>query len=86
MAVRLTASRRIKQSGAVVAFLAAAAVFAAVKLPYEQTTARTAAAIQDFSAVQRYVFVPSRTTATVTILDRDRDKVAGSLDTGVVPA
>ncbi len=82
----MTASLRIKEVGGVFAVLVAAAVIAAVNMPDDPAATPTAAAIQDFSAVQRYVFVPSRTTPTVTIIERDGDNIVGKLDSGVVPA
>ena len=44
-----------------------------------------AEAIHDFSAVKRFLFVPARDKAEVTVIDMATDLVAGVLDTGVTP-
>jgi YVTN family beta-propeller protein len=45
----------------------------------------SAAARQDFGAVSRYVFVPSRSKPTVTVIEQDKDQVVGTLDSGLIP-
>src|SRR5262249_42082913 len=82
--MQLTASTGIKLGGGAIAILGAALIIAAIGLPDEWATTPVSASIQDFSAVQRYVFVPSRTTPLVTIIEGD--KIVGGLDLGVVPA
>ncbi len=81
----MTASLRIKQAGGVLAVLVAAGIIAAVEMPDDPAPTPAAAAIQDFSAAQRYVFVPSRSTPAVAVIERESDKVVGTLDSGVVP-
>jgi DNA-binding beta-propeller fold protein YncE len=39
----------------------------------------------NFSAVARYVFVPSRNAPIVSVIERESDEVVGTLDLGMVP-
>jgi len=47
--------------------------------------AGSAATPKDFSQVTRFVFIPSRTAPVVTVIDADSDRVAGMLDSIIVP-
>jgi DNA-binding beta-propeller fold protein YncE len=81
-----TAAARIKKAGGLLAILIIATVIAAGELAHNPAALPAAAAIQDFSAAQRYVFVPSRSTPAVAVIEKDTDKVVGTLESGVVPA
>jgi len=48
--------------------------------------ATPAATSQDFGAVSRYVFVPSQSTPTVSVIETADDRIVGTIDTGIVPA
>jgi DNA-binding beta-propeller fold protein YncE len=81
-----TASRRMKQAGILIALVAAAAAIVMTRLPSDPAAGPAVAAHQDFGAVPRYVFVPSRSTSIVTVVERDSDRVVGAVDAGEVPA
>ena len=81
-----TAAASIKQASGLLAIFVATAVIAVVELPHDPAALPAAAAIQDFSAAQRYVFVPSRSTPAVAVIEKDGDRVVGTLESGVVPA
>ena len=50
-----------------------------------EASAQAAQTKSDFSAVARYVFIPSRGAAMVTVVDRNSDAVVGMLDPGRAP-
>ncbi len=78
---------RAAQAVGVLALLAAVAAIAGmIRVPVDQTKALATPAGADFSDVLRYVFVPSRTAATVTVIDRNSDTVVGVVNPGLVPA
>jgi DNA-binding beta-propeller fold protein YncE len=81
--MQLTASSGIKLGTCAIAIFGAAMIITAFSLPDERAVASASASIQDFSAAQRYVFVPSRTTAVVTMIEGD--KIVGALNLGVIP-
>ena len=76
-----TASRRLKS----LATLVVAAVVMAIATVLIGASS-VAAPAQNFGAVQRYVFVPSRNTPAVAVIERDSDRVVGTIDVGLVPA
>lgn len=75
-----TASRQLMSLGTLVV---AVGVIAIATTLIGATSA--AAAAQNFGAVQRYVFVPSRNTPAVAVIERDSDRVVGTIDAGLVP-
>src|SRR5262249_49344879 len=81
LAMGMTASRRLKSLGT---FVVAAAVIAIATTLIGPSSA--AAPAQNFGAVQRYVFVPSRNIPAVAVIERDSDRVVGTIDAGLVPA
>jgi DNA-binding beta-propeller fold protein YncE len=81
-----TAAARIKQAGGLLAILVAAAAIVAVESSHDPAALPAADAIQDFSVAQRYVFVPSRSTPAIAVIEKDSDRVIGTLESGVIPA
>ena len=75
----------IKKAGGLLAIFVATAAVVVVELPHDPAARPASAAIQDFSAAQRYIFVPSRSTTAVAVIEKDGDKVVGTLESGVVP-
>jgi DNA-binding beta-propeller fold protein YncE len=80
MTMSRAASLRVRKLCA----LAVAAAIAPVTVLTGLTPA--VAAVQNFSAVQRYIFVPSRNTQAIAVVERDSDRVVGTIDAGLVPA
>ena len=74
----------IKKAGGLLAIFVATAAVVVVELPHDPAARPASAAIQDFSAAQRYIFVPSRSTTAVAVIEKDGDKVVG-IESGVVP-
>jgi DNA-binding beta-propeller fold protein YncE len=70
---------------AILAVSLAAAVLVMDQMPIDQASIRAAQAKSDFSAVARYVFLPSRGVPLITVVDRNSDAVVGTLETGLVP-
>ena len=81
----MTASHRIKQLGALAILVTAVTIAMNGMLPDPAATPAEAAN-QDFGAVSRYVFVPSQSTPTVAVIEKEGDRVVGMIDTGVIPA
>lgn len=54
-------------------------------IPLGKTSTHAAQIKSDFSAAARYVFIPSRNAPIVTVVERDGDRVVGTLDPGLVP-
>jgi DNA-binding beta-propeller fold protein YncE len=69
----------------VVALLLAGAVLVIDQLPIDQASVRATQAKSDFSAVARYVFIPSSGVPLITVADRNSDTVVGTLEAGLVP-
>lgn len=65
--------------------LSVAAVVVMIKVSVDQAGTHAAGGKSDFSAVGRYVFIPSRGAPLVTVVDMNSDAVVGSLDPGLVP-
>jgi DNA-binding beta-propeller fold protein YncE len=55
------------------------------QMPIDQASIWTAQTKSDFSAVARYVFIPSRGVPLITVVDRNSDAVVGTLEAGLVP-
>jgi DNA-binding beta-propeller fold protein YncE len=58
---------------------------AVIAVPLGKTSPHAAQLKSDFSAAARYVFIPSRNAPIVTVVERDGDRVVGTLDPGLVP-
>jgi len=67
------------------ALSAAAAMAVIAGIPLGKTSTHAAQIKSDFSAAARYVFIPSRNAPIVTVVERDGDRVVGTLDPGLVP-
>src|SRR5215470_15883476 len=81
LAMGTTASRRLNSLGTLVGAALVMAMAATLI-----GAGSGAAPAQNFGAVQRYVFVPSRNTPSVAVIERDSDRVVGTIDVGLVPA
>jgi len=69
----------------ILALSAAAAMAVIAGIPLGKTSTHAAQIKSDFSAAARYVFIPSRNAPIVTVVERDGDRVVGTLDPGLVP-
>jgi DNA-binding beta-propeller fold protein YncE len=78
------ASARAAQFVGMLALSVVAIVFMA-GIPRDQARTQAAQVTSDFGGVARYVFIPSRNTSIVTVVDRNTDGVVGTLDAGLVP-
>jgi DNA-binding beta-propeller fold protein YncE len=63
----------------------AAVIVIAAETWLDQASTQAAQVKSDFSAVARYVFIPSRNAPTVTVIEKDSDGVVGTLDPGLLP-
>jgi DNA-binding beta-propeller fold protein YncE len=80
-----TAFTRAAQVAGILALSVAGAMVAMTGVPNDQARTQAAQVTSDFSAVARYVFIPSRNAQIVTVVERDTDGVVGTLDVGLVP-
>lgn len=76
---------RFARGAGILALSAAAAMAVIAVMPLGDTSAHAAQVKSDFSAAARYVFIPSRNAPIVTVVERDGDRVLGTLDPGLVP-
>jgi YVTN family beta-propeller protein len=83
--MRTRASVRVAQAAGILALAVGAAVVFIDRIPIDHASTHAAQAKSDFSAVARYVFIPSRSAPEVTVVDRNSDAVVGTLDPGLVP-
>jgi DNA-binding beta-propeller fold protein YncE len=72
-------------SGRMVVLSLAGATVALAAILVRSDSAPAAQPRSDFSAVARYVFVPSRNAPIVGLIERESDGVVGTLDLGLVP-
>jgi YVTN family beta-propeller protein len=79
------ASARTTQVAGILALSVSGALVVMIGTPNDEARTRAAQLTSDFGAVARYVFVPSRNVPIVTVVERDTDGVAGTLDVGLVP-
>ena len=78
-----TAFVRAARGAGIWALAGAIVVIAGILLGRPSTQA--AQVKSDFGAVARYIFIPSRNDPIVTVVERDSDRVVGTLDAGLVP-
>src|SRR5262249_11466260 len=78
-----TASARATQVG--ILALSVAAILIMARVPHDQGRTQAAQVKSDFSAVARYVFIPSRGIPLISVVDRNSDVVIGTLEAGLVP-
>lgn len=81
----VTAFVRAARGGGILALSVAAAMVVIAGIAPGKPDTQAAQVKSDFSAVARYVFIPSRNAPIVTVVDRDIDGVVGTLDVGLVP-
>jgi DNA-binding beta-propeller fold protein YncE len=65
--------------------LSVAAILIMARVPHDQRRTQAAQVKSDFSAVARYVFIPSRGIPLISVVDRNSDVVIGTLEAGLVP-
>jgi DNA-binding beta-propeller fold protein YncE len=80
-----TAFVRAARGAAILALSVAGAMVVIAGIPPGKPNPQAAQVKSDFSAVARYVFIPSRNAPIVTVIERDSDGVVGTLDIGLVP-
>jgi DNA-binding beta-propeller fold protein YncE len=81
-----TLSVRIAAAAGIVVLSIAGAMVVVDRISGDQASTQAAAqAKSDFSAVARYVFIPSRSASMVTVVDKNTDAVVGILEPGLVP-
>ena len=80
-----TAFIRIALAAGIFALAVAAAMVVIDRIQVDRASTQATQARSDFSAVARYVFIPSRGAPTVTVVDRNSDLAVGTLDPGLVP-
>jgi DNA-binding beta-propeller fold protein YncE len=81
----VTAFVRAARGAGILALAVAAAMVVIAGIAPGKPNTQAAQVKSDFSAVARYVFIPSRNAPIVTVIERDSDGVAGTLDAGLVP-
>jgi DNA-binding beta-propeller fold protein YncE len=80
-----TAFVRAARGAGILALSVAGAMVVIAGIPPGKPNPQAAQVKSDFSAVARYVFIPSRNAPIVTVIERDSDGVVGTLDIGLVP-
>ena len=81
----VTAFVRAARGAGILALSVAAVMVVIAGIAPRKPNTQAAQVKSDFSAVARYVFIPSRNAPIVTVIERDSDGVAGTLDAGLVP-
>src|SRR5712692_8274478 len=82
--MRAPAFVRVGRAAGIVALLVTGGMVVVDRIPVERASTRVAQLKSDFSAVARYVFIPSRIVPLVTVVEKDSDEVVGILDAGLV--
>src|SRR5262249_6877865 len=76
---------RSARGAGILGLSAGAAMAVIASIPPDTTGTQAAQGKSDLSAAARYVFIPSRNAPIVTVVERDGDRVLGTLDPGLVP-
>ena len=83
----MTLTSLIKRASAAagVSVLLASAAIGYRYIALDQPIALATPSVSDFSAAARYVFIPSKDSSLVEVLDRDKDEIVGRLNPGLIP-